>query len=61
MRQRSVFELWWAQRCAEQDGEQMTYGEIGAVLGMDESSVRYVEARALEKMRQRLEALEVER
>ena len=60
MRQRDRFELWWAQRCAEQDGEQMTYGEIGAVLGMDESSVRHVEARALEKMRERLEALEVE-
>lgn len=57
---RSSFDLWWAQRCAERDGEQMTYGEIASVLGVDESRVRQLEARALEKMRRGLAAMGVE-
>ena len=45
------FDLWWCVRCALRDGRPMTYAEIGAVLGVDESRVRQIEARALRKLR----------
>lgn len=47
----TMFDLWWSARCAERDGEPMTYEQIAAVLGVDPSRVRQLEERALRKLR----------